>query len=334
MTDKMVPNPDILFDVLCRLADLSAATADLYTLLNDTLQICLEHLPIDGAVVWLRSDQQDMFAPGASRLPAGCSTSAMADDVELLQALVDERVVIFESGQLEPLVVLPEGVALALSPIQSEDIVVGLLGYVASSTTLQALIRMIEANANILSAPLTNTWLRRQQAEADDVAQTLFLFANDLRTKNSLDDILSTLNNLALRVFNCDWSAVYAWSDEMDGQLCPVQIVTRVGGQSVVDEPAIAMVENPLLEMVFSEPLPTSIRDLREQPTALPLYLERHALRGLVLVPIKHESAPMGLLTLGYRMPMVTLSSRASSLAQGLARMVAVALERTRARQQ
>ncbi len=334
MTASTVPPTDTLFDVLCRLADLSAVTADLYTLLNDTLHICLEHLPIDGAVVWLRSDQQDMLTPGASKLPAGCSTSAISDDGDLLQALVDERVMIWERGQLEPLVVLPEGVAIALSPIQSEDVVVGVLGYVASTTTLQALIRMLEANANILSAPLANTWLRRQQAEADDVAQTLFLFANDLRTKNSLDDILSTLNNLALRVFNCDWSAVYTWSDEIGGQFCPVQIVTRVGAQSVADEPAIAMGENPLLEMVFSEPLPTSIRDLREQPAALPLYLERHALRGVVLVPIKHADSPMGLLTLGYRLPMVTLSSRASSLAQGLARMVAVALERTQSRQQ
>jgi GAF domain-containing protein len=75
------------------------------------------------------------------------------------------------------------------------------------------------------------------------------------------------------------------------------------------------------------------LHDLRDQPKALPVYLERHGLRGLALVPLQQTpNNPLGLLSLGYRAPLAPLSGRTTALAHGLARMVAVALERERSR--
>jgi GAF domain-containing protein len=76
-----------------------------------------------------------------------------------------------------------------------------------------------------------------------------------------------------------------------------------------------------------------ALPDLREQPSALPDYAQ-HALRGVVLVPLhKASENPLGLLVLGYRAPLSTFGSRATALSQGLARMVTVALSRTRHQQ-
>ncbi len=317
-----------LFEILCNLARLSATYADLYTLFNDSLNVCLEHLPIEGALVWLRSSEQDMFTPACSRLPQGCSTSAISEDNALLQQIVDAGYMLLQDNTPE-LIVLPEHMVIGIATIESEDTLLGLVGYVGTNETIETLSALIMAHADVLSGPIVSDWLRRQHAEADDVTNTLFSFADELRSQSSLEAILSTLNNLALRVFNCDWAAVYAWTDDPDVAFQPVQIVTRVATQPIDEEPSLILAENPILELVLNDSQPYALRDLREQPTALPVCLERHDLRGLVVVPIKHDTQPMGLLILGYRSVLIPLSSRSSALAQGLAHMVAVALERT-----
>ncbi len=336
MSDVKLPDTAQFFETLCNLARISrTTTTDLYRLLNETLEVCLEDLPLSGAVVWLRAHEQDVLTLGSSRLPASCSTSAIAESNELLQAALTEGSLVLTREEAVELIQLSENHAIAIAPIQSEDTLFGLLGYVASSDILAPMSALLEANADILSAPTLTAWLRRQQSETDDVADTLFQFAGELRAQGNLDDILGTLNKLSMRVFNCDLAAVYNWEEgEEEGMFAPVQLMTRVGAQPIEDEPSLRLSDNPLLELVIEDPELNAIRDLREQPTALPIYLDRHNLRGIVLVPILHDTRPMGLLTLGYLSPLVPLSSRSSSLALGLARMVAVALDRTRSRQQ
>jgi hypothetical protein len=331
MSDVKLPDTAQFFETLCKLAHLaSSKTADLYALMQETINVCLEDLPLTGAVIWLRSSEQDVLSPGKSRLPSGCSTSALFEDNELLQKAIAEGSCILISEEAVEFIQLPEDTALAIAPIESEDALLGLLGYVAANDILIPMQALLEANADILSAPLLTAWLRRQQEESTDVADTLFQFAGDLRTQPSLEAILSTLNNLSLRVFNCDLTAVYHWDHQAAaGTFAPVQIMTRIGLQDIEDEPSLHLSENPLLELVINDPDINSIHDLRLQPNALPVYLERHGLRGLVLVPILHESRPKGLLTLGYRAPLVPFSSRSTALALGLARMVGIALDRT-----
>lgn len=329
MSEVTMPDTDTLFEVLCSLAHLNTTTADLHTLLNDNLQMCLNELPLTGAVVWLRSNEQAMLTPSGSRLPQGCSTSAITEENELLARAIREDGLILESKEAEPLILLPEGMAISLAPIEGEDTLLGLVGYIAANMVLEPMQMLLQANADLLSGPIVATWLRRQQAESEDVANTLFQFAGELRTKGNLEDILGTLNNLALRLFNCDWTAVYVWEDDDEGKFVPVHIGSRIGPQSVEGEPPLVLQETPILELVLEDPQPYSLRDLRKQPNALPVYAERHGLRGLVLIPIKYETQALGLLTLGYRTPLVPLSSRLTSLAQGLARLVAVALDRT-----
>lgn len=336
MTTTRLPDTAQFFETLCKLARLSSTMiTDLHRLLNESLHVCLEELPLSGAVVWLRASEKDVITPGVSRLPSGYSTSAIAESHDILQEIQNEGVIILDYDEAEPLLALPEGQALAITAIESEDALLGLVGYVADTTTLTVMTPFLEAHADILSAPALTAWLRREQAENQDVADTLFRFAGELRAQRSLEDILSTLNNLALRVFNCDWSAVYIW-DKQDsqgqGQYTPVQIMTRIGQQPIDDEPSLGIQDNPILELVIADPELSSLRDLREQPTTLPVYQQRHGLRGLVLVPILHETNPMGMLALGYRVPLVPLSSRATALAQGLARLVGIALDRTRTR--
>lgn len=334
MTTTRLPDTAQFFETLCKLARLSSTMiTDLHRLLNESLHVCLEELPLDGAVVWLRASEQDIITPGVSRLPSGYSTSAIAESHEILQEILNKGAVILDYEEAEPLLELTEGQALAITAIESEDALLGLVGYVADTTTLTVMIPFLEAHADILSAPALTAWLRREQTENQDVADTLFTFAGELRAQRSLEDIFSTLNNLALRVFNCDWSAVYIWDTrENQEQYNPVQIMTRIGQQSIDDEPSLRIQDNPILELVIADTEINSLRDLREQPTTLPVYQQRHGLRGLVLVPILHETNPMGLLALGYRTPLVPLSSRATALAQGLARLVGIALDRTRTR--
>jgi hypothetical protein len=331
MSEVKLPDTAQFFETICKLAHLaSSKTADLYSLIQETINVCLEDMPLTGAVIWLRSSEQAVLSPGGSRLPSGCSTSALFEGNEMLQKALAEGSSILTSDEAVEFIQLPEDVALAIAPIKSEDALLGLLGYVASSDILIPMQALLEANADILSAPLLTAWLRRQQEEANDVADTLFQFAGELRTQRSLEAILSTLNNLSLRVFNCDLAAVYHWDEEADeGTFAPVQIMTRIGLQSIDDEPALVLSENPLLELVINDPDINAIHDLRTQPNALPVYLQRHKIRGLVLVPILHEASPKGLLLLGYRAPLVPFSSRSTALALGLARMVGIALERT-----
>lgn len=328
------PQPQLFFDVLCSLAHFGATVADVSLLVQNMIQVYLEVLPVSGVVVWLRDNERDMLAPGGSRLPKGYSTSALPENDELVQRISEEGFVLIGPGAADSLILLPEDKAVALVPIQSSDTLLGILGCVANVPALEVLDSLLVATANILSAPFANAWLRRQQAESEDVEDTLFQFAGELRAQRSLEDILTTLNNLALRLFACDWAGVYVWNDDAGGTFQPVQIMTRVGVQPLDDEPSLLMQQTPVFEMVFSDMHPTLVLDLRDQPTALPVYLERHRLRGLVLVPIQHETNPQGLLAIGYLAPLATFTSRASTMAQGLARMVAVALQRTRTRQQ
>lgn len=334
MTEGTGPNYEHFFDMLCSLAHFSTHVTDISTLVQDTLQTSLESVPLEGAVIWLRANEQDMLTPGGSRLPQGCSTSAISEDNEILQRAVDEGYLLLEASAAEPLVMLPAESAIALAPVQNSDMVLGLLGHIANRAALESLDALLVASANIISAPVAAAWLRRQQAESGDIEGTLSQFARELRKQQHMEDILITLNNQAVQQFDCDWAGVYTWSDEQEGTLRPVQIVTRVGEQPLEGEPSLVIQETPLFEMVFSDLHPTSIRDLRDQPAALPVYMERHGLRGVVFVPIQHEAAPQGLLVLGYLAPLATFRSRASTLVQGLVRMVALALERTRSRQQ
>lgn len=320
------------FEVLSTLTRLSATTTDLYDLLNTTLQTLLEYLPISGAVVWLRDNEHDLLAPVITRLPANCGTSAIAEEHALVQEMLETGNLLLNSSEARPLITLPNESMLALVPLQNADVLLGLFSCVADQSTLESFYPLLEASANVLSVAIAAAWLRRQQAEADEVSATLFQFAEELRSQKSLTDILATLNTMSLRMFRCDWSAVYTWSN---GAFCPVQIMTRIGEQSLDGEPGLTLAANPVLEIVLSDSQILSLRDLRDQPNALPVYLARHALRGLVLVPLQRTTdKPLGLLVLGYRAPLTSFKSRAMSLAQGVARMVAIALERTRQREQ
>jgi GAF domain-containing protein len=319
------------FSILRALARLSATTTDLYSLLNASLSTCLEHLPLSGAVVWLRANEDDMITPSVSRMPASSSTSAIADDDPLLQRTLDATYLVLNQSEAQHLIVLPATQGLALAPIRNGDALLGLLGFVAEPDTLEALGPLLEASANMLSGPTVSAWLRRQQAEAADVQTNLFRFASELREQSSSEAILRTLNKLALRTFNCDWSASYVWQQDA---FYPVQIATRIGEQSGEDEPALDPQQHPLLEVMLSNPDVLSIRDLDSQPNVMRLYIERYALRGLVLIPLqKTPEQPQGLLALGYRAPISAFSSHHTALAQGLAHMVGVALDRTRPRE-
>lgn len=325
-----MPDRERFFVLLQRLAGLTASVTDLNKLLSATVGECIEHLPLSGVVMWLRAQDQEMLGPGASRLPRGASTSAISEEHALVARILVAGHLILKGDESLPLMLLPNTAALAVAPIRSGDTLLGLLGYIAHPTTLEPLVDMLETSANLLSGSFASAWLRRQQAEADDVADTLFQFASELRIQRSLNTILGMLNNLALRVFNCDWSGVYIWQDN---SFKPIQVMTRVGQQAVDDEPLLHLHDNPMLEILLTNPKLLYLYDLRDQPNALPVYLERHALRGLVLVPLQQTpSNPLGLLSLGYRAPLAPLSGRTTALAQGLARMVAVALERERER--
>ncbi len=320
------------FLVISKLAHVCAIHTELPGLLQSILQTSLDHLPLTGAVIWLRSPEHDILTPIASRVPyaSSAATSAIAEDDTLVQRIFDTGYLVLEAEAAQPLVNLPEQTVLAIAPIHSDDALLGMIGYITERDHLETLAPILITNADVLCTAVASAWLRRQQQEADDVAETLFKFAGELRAQSNLDTILGTLNNLALRVFNCDWSAVYIWKTE---GFTPVQIMTRVGEQSIAEEPVLDLNQNPLLEFALDNPRLLSLTDLREQPGAIPLYAQRHELRGLVLVPIqKAANSPLGLLTIGYRAPLTTFSSRATALAHGVARMVAVALEHTRQR--
>lgn len=331
MSEEVVPISAQSFEVLSTVARLSARTTNLYDLLTATLHTYLDQLPLVGAVVWLRDNEHDMLAPVLARLPANCAASAIAEDDALMQELLETDSLLLASAEAQTLLTLPDTLLLALVPLQHADVLLGLLGYVADEETLESVYPVQESSAHVLSVAVASAWLRRQQVEADEVSATLFKFAEELRAQRSLTDILATLNNLALRVFNCDWSAVYHWDNDV---FCPVQIMTRIGEQPLDGEPLLELAANPVLEMLLSDHQILSVRDLREQPGAVPIYLARHDLRGLVLVPLQRGAGePLGLLALGYRAPLTSFRSHAMALAQGVARMVAVALERTRERE-
>jgi GAF domain-containing protein len=320
-------NDTTAFRVVSTLARLSAEHADLYNLLSATLHICYDQLPIAGGVVWLRAHEHDLLTPSVSRVPPACSSSAIAEDDPLLQLIQRQGHLCLPANRARPLMQLPDELHLLLVPIYSVDSLLGLLAFLGNHEHLSNMAELAVSSANVLSGALAGAWLRRQQAESEDVADTLFRFAGELREQPDLEMILRTLNDLALRVFNCDWSAVYGWQD---GCFVPTQIMTRFGEQNIDDEPAFSPQSAPLLEILVSNPQVLSLSDLRNQPSVLPDYLERHGLRGLVLVPLQTvPHNPLGLLTLGYRLPLTTFSNRSAALAQGLARMVTIALDRT-----
>lgn len=321
---------DLFFHVVSDIAHCCATTSDLQEVLTQSITICIESFGLSGAVVWLRAREQAMIAPGISRLPSGSSTSAISEDDSLIQRVLSNGVISLHQTEAQSLVVLPEQTDLALAPIQSEGFLLGLIGFLGHPATLPPLCGTLETCANVLSGALVNNWLRRQQAEADTMAQTLLQFAAELRSRRSLGAILTTLNDLAARVFNCDWSAVYLWED---AQFQPIQARTRTGEQPLSDEPCLRIEDNPVLEVVMTDPQMVSLHDLREQPNALPTYLEHHDVRGVILIPLQQTpGTPLGLLAVGYWVPLIPLGHHLTSLAPSLARMVAVALERERER--
>jgi uncharacterized protein YigA (DUF484 family) len=332
MSDKPAPaHPAEAFEVLSMLARLGATSTDLYSLLRAALYTSMDHLPLGGMAIWLRSSEQDVLTPGISHLPPTYSISAIPEDAPPLRHVLDTDYVLLEGEAARALVEIPEaGVVLALAPIRSADLLLGLLGYVGPRAELLPWLPLLTASADVLSGPVLSMWVRRQQAEADDVEAALAQFAEDLRRQRGLDDILRTLNNHALHAFDCDWSAAYLWQE---AGFVPVQIMTRVGEQTLKHEPTLRPAENPVLEVVLEDARMLSLPDLRDQPNALPAYAQ-HALRSAVIVPLhKAGESPLGLLVLGYRSPLTTFSNRATALAQGVARMVTVALSRTRHQQ-
>lgn len=322
-TDTAVP--DNAFLLVRNLARLTTTTTELHSLLDAALRTCLDALPLAGAVVWLRSNEQDILTPAISRVPPHCSTSAVAEDNPLLQQALAKGHRLLTRSEAEALVLLPEHLALAVAPIHNDDVLLGLLGFLGEAENLPALGMVLEASADVLSSAVVSAWLRRQQTEADEVAETLFRFAGKLRPQPTPTTIARQVTALSLRMLACDWSAVYIWQEQA---FYPLHIATRVGELSLAAEPALSPAHSPVLEVVLADPELLSIRDLRRQANVLPHYLERYALRGVVLVPLqKAPHEPLGLLALGYLAPLETLSSRATAICNGLARMVAVALE-------
>jgi hypothetical protein len=322
-TDTAVPGN--AFSLVRNLARLTTTTTELHSVLDAALRTCLDSLSLAGAVVWLRSNEQDILTPAISRVPPQCSASAIAEDNPLPQQALARGHRLVSGSEAEALLLLPEHLTLAVAPIRNDDVLLGLLGFLGDAEHLPALGTVLEACADVLSGAVVSAWLRRQQAEADDVATTLFRFAGELRPQPTPTTIARQVTALSLSMLSCDWSAVYQWQQQA---FSPLHIATRVGEQAVENEPALSPAHSPVLEVVLADPELLSIRDLRRQTNVLPEYVERYGLRGLVLVPLqKAPHEPLGLLALGYLAPLETLSSRTTAMCNGLARMVTVALE-------
>lgn len=332
MNDLRLPDTAQLFETLCKCARVSSIiTTDLSKLFHTTFQLCQEELRLSGAVVWLQSKEQDVLSPASSLLPEGSSTSAITSHDEILQLVVEEGSVILSNTEAEALIQLSDDDAIALAPIETEDTVLGLLGYIAPYDTLVPITPLLEANADILCAPIISSWLHREQHETDDIAETLSQFATSLRSKQSVEEIFAMLNTYAQQAFHNDWSGAYMWKygEDEGGAFYPKHIVTRAGIQPLEEEPRLSIQEHPILELVISDPEINTLRNLCEQANILSIYHQRHNLRGIVLVPILHENDPKGLLTLGYYTPLIPLTSRQTSIAKGLAHMVGIALSKT-----
>lgn len=316
--------------VLRRLAHSARNATDMNELLRNAIYTILLQLPMSGAVIWLHHIEQGMLAPTVSRLPDGCSSNAIAASDSLVRRLMKQDALLLDDQQAGGLMLLTDHLNLHVIPIRSTDKLLGLLGFVGESTTLRALTSLLEISAALLSGPLLNEWIQRQQADSEDVSTTLEQFATKLREQDDQQAILQTLNDHAQRVFPCDWSAVYLW-DGAGAAFRPVQLLTRSGKQARESPPVLPVSDNPLLRQVGRSGQVHTITDMRDEQGPFENLLQRYTLRGLMLIPLQRTPGETpGLLLLGYRLPLIPPSSRDMKLAKGLSRMVAVALEQTR----
>ncbi len=321
-------NPTVL-GILKALTRIAQTTPDINDVLRETIHLTLLQLPLSGATIWVLNADQHILTPVASRLPAKCSTNAIADDDPLIIWLRQQHHLLLEEADASPLMHLTDNLNLAVAPIRCADRLVGAMGYVAERNVLVALSDFLEISAATLGGALLEALLQQHESDSEDVGAILFRFAVELRKKQQIDMILASLNDMALKVFQCDWAGVYIREED---HFRAMHLNTRTGQREAQPDDTLAATESKLIAMLLQQPRLHTITDLREEPDSLPGYVARHSLRGVVLVPLQRipdQSRPHGLLLLGYRVPLVPLNRRSTHLARGLARIVGIALEQT-----
>lgn len=321
-------NPTVL-GILKSLTRIAQTTPDINDVLRETIRVTLLQLPLSGATIWVLNTDQQVLTPVASRLPAKCSTNAIANDDPIIIWLRQQHHLLLDETTASPLMHLTDNLTLSVAPIRCSDRLVGVLGYVAERNVLAALSDFLEISAATLGGALLESILQQQQSDSEDVGAILFRFAVELRKQQQIDMILTSLNNMALKVFQCDWAGVYI--REEDG-FRAMQINTRTGQRSADPADTLMATDSTLIAMLLQQPRLHTITDLPDEPASLPGYVARHSLRGVVLVPLQRipdQSQPNGLLALGYRTPLVPLNRRSIHLARGMARIVGIALEQT-----
>lgn len=318
-------------DVIAETARTAATEHEVYSLLNGCVRVWNRHLPVDGTIVWLRAEGQDVLTPVLTRVAhGGASTSAISEEHALVQRLVEQQSVVLGQADADPLVAFPErDSALVVATVTHADTLLGLVGFLAPMDSAHDLLPLLRVTADVLAPALAYAWVRRQQAEADDVGRVLYQFAAQLRPLSDATAISAALAQQALHVFDGDRAVAYHW-DATHRQYTPVAGMTRIGVADTSDDPPLSPGDFPLLEVLIGNNDTLAITDLREQPRALSPFIDLHDLRGLVLVPVQMRSdEPQALLIVGYRAPLARFGSRMKAVAQGIARMVAVALSRT-----
>jgi len=321
-------NPTVL-GILKTLTRIAQTTPDINDVLRETIHTTMLQLPLSGATVWVLNGDQRILTPAASRLPAKCSTNAIADDDPLVIWLRQQHYLLLEEADAHPLMHLADNLSLAVAPIRCADRLVGLIAYVAERNVLVALTDFLEISAAVLAGALLEAILQRQQSDSEDVGAILFRFAVELRKQQRIEAILQNLNSMALQVFRCDWAGVYIREEQ---SFRAVQLHTRTGKRAADPSDTLHAAESILIKTILKQPRLHTLADLRDEPDSLPGYVARHSLRGVVLVPLQRipdQSQPHGLLVLGYRAPLVPLNRRSVHLARGLARIVGIALEQT-----
>ncbi|NJK78993.1 MAG: GAF domain-containing protein [Chloroflexaceae bacterium] len=329
MSEILTPYSRALDDVLRNLARLTYRTPTLNEMLRESIRIVLYELPMSGAAVWIYNTDQGMLAPSNSRLPTGCSSNAISVDDPMVARVLGNEYMLLDEAESLALMQLSDNLSLSVTSIRSGNQMLGLLGYVGERSVLNALAGLLEINAAILAGPLLIERMRRQQSDTENVGAILYQFASQLREQHTLFEILRTLDEVALQTFGCDWVGGYIWEQ---GSFHAVHISNRQGTQPVKDEPSLNMGNTPLLRYLFTETPFYTMPDLREEPDVTPFHYDQHGLRGLVLVPLQRNprgTNPLGLLILGYRMPLVPFSHRYTQIARGMARIVGIALEQT-----
>lgn len=318
-------------DVIAATARTAATEHEVYSLLNGCVRVWHQHLPVDGTIVWLRAEGQDVLTPVLTRIPHGtASTSAIGEEHALVHRLVEQQSAVLGQAEADPLVAFPDrGGALVVAPIAHADMLLGLVGFLATTDGAHDLRPLLRVTADMLAPALAYAWVRRQQAEADDVGRVLYQFAGQLRDLSDAAAIAAALAQHAIQTFEGDRAVAYRW-DAARRSYVPVAGMTRIGVADTRIDPPLSPGDFPLLEVLIGNNDTLAITDLREQPRAMAPFVDLHDLRGLVLVPVQMRSdAPQALLIVGYRAPLARFGSRMKAIAQGIARMVAVALSRT-----